>query len=47
MQKITVVGYNRDEDAPVTEDELYDALSQVGLSDLDITVKELDDGNED
>lgn len=43
MQKITVVGYNRDEEEPVTPEEINDAFSIIGLSDVDIQIEDLED----
>lgn len=41
MQKIMVVGYNSDEDQPVTEQEVTDAMSSLSLDNVYVNIQEL------
>lgn len=43
MQKIIVTAYARDDDEPVTEEEVMDAIGILGLSNVDVQITELDE----
>lgn len=48
MQKITVTGFNRNpDDPPVTEEEVQDAVMELGLSDVYVQIDDIDEEYDD
>lgn len=43
MQKIVITAYNRDEGAPVTEQEVCTVLDDLDLSDVNVQIIDMED----
>lgn len=43
MQKIILTAYTQDDDEPITEVEVNDAIGILGLSNVDVQITELDE----